>query len=723
MHEHKPHAHSMTGKVFRLAVLVAFVVTMMPAGLAAAPSTAAMSDIHGTVTDLQDGLGITGVSVTAYHMAWAPWEGGGPRISQTVETDGSGEYSIPEPFDPGDIIVRPGSEDFWVEAFANGYYDGRVDFEWDGEGSKQVDIELEHAGDTKVTGEVLDIDTEDPIEGIVLEVHWVDSENGRHQTRVSDVDGEFELQGIPSGTDFSVQVWGMSAGYEDYFQVFTYEGPEVLEIQVWLRKADPRFWVDPVNNWVQGDYWMGSSEVTITIGDLGDPDFETSVSIGDWGGFGYWVDPDHWDIEPGDTVTVWNDETTKVHVVTDLAVTDVDFAADIVSGEASPLAELTVWITTHYAVIDPFDWIPVDLDADMNGAWTADFSDEFDITMWTGGEVFEWDEDRDATRIAWGFDPENPGPMLPIAGADRFATAIEASRLAYPHGAETVVIATGMNWPDALGGTALAGAVDGPILLTMPDALPAAVLDEIDRLWANNAIILGGEAAVSAAVEAALEEKLGEENVERIWGPNRYATADAVALEVIELLDTEYDGTAFVATGGNFPDALAAAPLAAAQKWPLFLANPATGLSAATVAAMADVEDALILGGEAVVSASVETQLDSELSGDVTRLWGADRFATAVAVAEYAVDEAGHGWNRVGIATGMDFPDALAGGVLQGRAGSVMLLTTPTALNTHTQTALSGNADEIDTITFFGGANAVSNAVRTAALTAAGAMP
>ncbi len=312
-------------------------------------------------------------------------------------------------------------------------------------------------------------------------------------------------------------------------------------------------------------------------------------------------------------------------------------------------------------------------------------------------------------------------PVLSVAGADRIATALATSLLAYPEGlaadgAKTVVIATGMNWPDALGGTALAGALDAPVLLTDTNTLPQPVLTEIERLGAEKAIILGGTSAVGAAVESALETALGgAANVDRIAGNDRYATANRIAREVIDLLGTEYDGTAFVATGGNFPDALAAAPLAAANGWPLYLANPASGISPATATAMAGVERVLILGGTGAVSAQTQTALNATFgAANVDRLSGADRYATAVAVANHAVTEAGHTWDRVGIATGAAFPDALAGGVLQGKVGSVMLLTTPTTLNTHAQAALSANKGAIDTVTFFGGDGAVSQAVRAA---------
>jgi peptidoglycan-N-acetylglucosamine deacetylase len=156
---------------------------------------------------------------------------------------------------------------------------------------------------------------------------------------------------------------------------------------------------------------------------------------------------------------------------------------------------------------------------------------------------------------------------------------VAASLEAYPDGADTV-IATGRNWPDALGGTALAGVLDAPILLSEPGL--ASRLDqgtEIERLGATHAIILGGTGAVSDAVMAQIGTTGDIEYVERIAGTSRYQTADAVALRVIDELGAAYDGTAFVATGGNFPDALAAAPLAAAKGWPLFLAHPTGGLS------------------------------------------------------------------------------------------------------------------------------------------------
>jgi len=304
-----------------------------------------------------------------------------------------------------------------------------------------------------------------------------------------------------------------------------------------------------------------------------------------------------------------------------------------------------------------------------------------------------------------------PVEETPIAGANRFDTAIAVSEAAFPDGADWVVIATGRNWPDALGGSALAGALDGPILLTDTTILPEAVADEIERLGATNAVILGGTAAVGANVETSLNILLGSANVERIAGADRYLTADAVGARTIDEFGAGFDGTAFVVTGANYPDALAAAPLAAGLHWPLFLTR-VTGISASTETAMDGVSSVLVLGGTAAVPAAIENNLNAMYGNDnVDRLAGADRYASAIVIASYGVDH-GLRWDRLALATGQKFPDALAGGVMQGRDGSVLLLTKSETLYAGVATVLRDNSDVIGEVRYLGGAAAVSQSVR-----------
>lgn len=303
-----------------------------------------------------------------------------------------------------------------------------------------------------------------------------------------------------------------------------------------------------------------------------------------------------------------------------------------------------------------------------------------------------------------------------IAGADRITTAIEASKKAFPSGATTVVIATAFNWPDALGGSALAGAMRGPILLVAPDSLSPAVAAEIDHLNATKAIVLGGTGAVSNDVYVALDA-LGGVSVERIAGANRYETGEKIAARTIAEMKTRssYSGRAFVSTGQNFPDALGASPLASAKGWPIYLIDPAAGDNSALAARMKSVgvTNAVVLGGPAAVSTAVESRLKTTL-GTASRIAGDNRYQTAVKVASYGVSSAGLSWNRVGVATGQDFPDALAGGVLQGVSGSVMVLTPSSSLDANVRTALVANKSSITEVRYLGGTGVVTTTVRAA---------
>ncbi|MBN2847359.1 MAG: cell wall-binding repeat-containing protein [Coriobacteriia bacterium] len=304
-----------------------------------------------------------------------------------------------------------------------------------------------------------------------------------------------------------------------------------------------------------------------------------------------------------------------------------------------------------------------------------------------------------------------------VAGADRIATAIAASKQAFPDHASTVVIATAFNWPDALGGSALAGVLDAPILLTPPTQLSPAVAAEIVRLGATRVVVLGGTGAVSPTVVTALARVPGVQSVQRIAGADRYATARAIADETIRLLGSSYDGGAFIATGAGFPDALGASPLAASLGWPIYLAHPdpanATALAATLSADGAS--NVFILGGGGAVSDAYQAALGAMFAD---RISGSTRYSTAVAVAEHGVQLAGLEWDGLAITTGQDFPDALAGGAMQGRLGSVLLLSPPGALDPVVADALLTHRADVSSVRFLGGTGALSITARSQALQA-----
>jgi beta propeller repeat protein len=386
--------------------------------------------------------------------------------------------------------------------------------------------------------------------------------------------------------------------------------------------------------------------------------------------------------------------------------------------------DLVVWTDGRKGNATPTDLWMADL---ANGTETPlTLADEDQGHPAIHGHLVTWEDHRDWASTGYDIYAARidgpPTQYIDLEGQTRYETAAMASMHAYRskvpvdrEGFRTVVVATGRNWPDALGASALAGVLDAPVLITQPDYVPAAVKDEIVRLDADRVIFAGGEDVVTPAVQTELAAA-GIGTFERLAGPTRYETADAVARRTAALQGAHYDGTAFVATGLLFPDALAAAPVAAAEGWPVFLAG-AQGISAGTWDAMDDigVREVHILGGPGAVSTDVEEALNSRFgTANVTRHAGPTRYETAVAVARFGTEEAGLQWDTLAVATGENFPDALTGGTLQARTYSVLLLTRGESLPPEVASVLTEKRDHVARLRWLGGTDVVSPGVRSA---------
>ena len=249
-----------------------------------------------------------------------------------------------------------------------------------------------------------------------------------------------------------------------------------------------------------------------------------------------------------------------------------------------------------------------------------------------------------------------------LAGASRFDTAVEISKAGFET-ADTVVLAYGMNYADALAGVSLAKAMNAPILLTNLKELPAETLAEIKRLEATNVVILGGPGAVGTEVEKALtDNKL---NVERIAGASRFETATKIAEKMQKLNGDKAPEDVFFVYYNGFADALSVSTVAAAKGAPVIYLQTNGELDDATASYLASVKgkvkNAYVIGGDGVISDAMMNKAGTALGLTPTRVFGTDRFATCVAVNEKFANVLNG--NSVCVATGMDFPDALAGGV------------------------------------------------------------
>jgi putative cell wall-binding protein len=266
--------------------------------------------------------------------------------------------------------------------------------------------------------------------------------------------------------------------------------------------------------------------------------------------------------------------------------------------------------------------------------------------------------------------PRRQTPVQRIAGGDRISTAVAVSQQVFPR-ADAVVLARADQYPDALAGASLAAALGGPVLLTAPDHLSEATTNEIRRVGATTVVLLGGTGALGREVERQLHDA-GVTTIDRIAGSSRIATAAEIARRV-------GGGAAYVVEGSSpdpargWPDALSVAALAARQRRPILLTSR-DELPAETREVLADlnVSQVTIVGGTGAVSDAVAGAIAAR-GVRVDRVAGGDRYATAAAVADRAV-VAGLGAEQVWLATGRNWPDALAAGPAAARAGVVLLL-------------------------------------------------
>jgi putative cell wall-binding protein len=336
----------------------------------------------------------------------------------------------------------------------------------------------------------------------------------------------------------------------------------------------------------------------------------------------------------------------------------------------------------------------------------------------------EWDNDAGNMfhrAFLWGDDGFKQMEFLPdmkrISGKDRYVVSAGISKESFPLTADTVFIASGEVFSDALAGVPLAAnyksrygtlrgiPAPGPILLVQKDAIPSAVSAEINRLNPKEIVILGGPATIMPEVEDRLKS-MASKDVRRIGGANRFEVSVNIA-EEIESMTGPVDGVIYAnGSAAKAGDALSASPLAASKRWPILLVGPDKTTLPAPVRQYVNT-----LGGASVTIVGGPQSVSSALyTGGVVpqRLAGADRYSTSAAIATFGVDgNAFHApsmtMSRFAISSGEVFSDALPGGVLEARARGPVLLTQPGQLPASTRAFLEREGYEVDRGYILGG--------------------
>jgi len=282
-----------------------------------------------------------------------------------------------------------------------------------------------------------------------------------------------------------------------------------------------------------------------------------------------------------------------------------------------------------------------------------------------------------------------------LAGSNRYETSSKIALYGWTT-SNYAVVASGEGFADALCSAPLAKKYNAPILLTGKNTLDSNTKAELIRLNVKNLFIVGGPGVVSDNIKNQLESM----NIitTRIYGQNRFETS----LQVAKSLGTT--SGVVVTNGFGFADALSIAPVAAQKGMPILLTDK-DDLSSAVKEFLVNssYSESYIVGGSGVVSDKIASQLKNNI-----RLGGSSRYGTNSAVLNYFADK--FSYDKVYIASGENYPDALSGSALAALSNSPLILV-GRSIDDSVMSSIKAQHDKYKNIIVLGGTAVVADSL------------
>lgn len=249
-----------------------------------------------------------------------------------------------------------------------------------------------------------------------------------------------------------------------------------------------------------------------------------------------------------------------------------------------------------------------------------------------------------------------------LAGPDRYRTAVQISQAGWKT-SKYAIIVRGSDFADALCAVPLAQKYNCPILFSNYDLTNSATLDELDRLEAENILIVGGYGAISDNAEKELDS-IDIDNIERIFGADRYETS----VEIAKRLGSK---DVALVTGNDYSDALSISSIASIKGLAILLC-PQNNIPDSVKNHLDNykIEHTYIIGGTGAISKSIEKQVPAP-----TRINGKNRYETNKLILQKFSSDLDFNNLFVSRGEGSDgFADSLAGGALAAQFGSPIIL-------------------------------------------------
>ena len=353
-----------------------------------------------------------------------------------------------------------------------------------------------------------------------------------------------------------------------------------------------------------------------------------------------------------------------------------------------------------------------------DGNWTDSATVTFTVPAGFGGEgsLVATATPTDTVIVVPARSESSPEPVEPnvrrVAGENRYATNLAVNNVLDHEKGGVVFVASGTSFPDALSAGPAVAVNDGALFLTASGSLSADSLAKIRSLEPSKVYIVGGAGVVSSNVVAQLRDATDVFPL-RIAGANRYETSAKVFQTFFSGRDVD---RAFVATGLAYPDGLSASAAAGALDAPVLLVNGASGTNilseSAALLKRLGTDNIVIAGGSGAVNTRIESNLKKDFTS-ITRLAGANRYATNMAVNAYVNENVGDiAMTGVWVATGTDFPDALSAAPGAGDPTQRLVLSNGKCISKPVVSEwITGAGSQVEMTTLVGGVGVLPNAL------------
>lgn len=303
---------------------------------------------------------------------------------------------------------------------------------------------------------------------------------------------------------------------------------------------------------------------------------------------------------------------------------------------------------------------------------------------------------RNKVKYYYDGGTQIPKTFKRVAGKNRYITnALIVNRYASKNAPAFVV--TGKDFPDSLTASP-AVSKEGGALYMVGSNISSEVWTALKTQSPKKIYIIGGLGAVSSEIEKQLNSLAP---VERVAGGDRFETSDKVFERFFE-----ESSTTFVATGRNFPDALAASSVSGSMKSPLLLVKRGERpLSEKTVERMqlAGNSRVIVAGGSGVVPDSTVSWFKSK-GFSVERVGGKDRWETNYLLNKVRKDSPSTAW----VASGYSYSDSLSASVPASSFSSRLVLSRKSCIPTVNRPLLEKFSKDSNTVYFVGGESVVS---------------